>query len=185
MSRWKVRMPGRLFGALATVATVAVAVPALGLAGPPIVNGPYPETWCGAVGGTAVDTIAVDYSREQAGLFRENFRVTHIFTATATGKSIESSSAGMGTATAIDNGDGTTTFVGSNAGLALRFKIPNGPVLKDANGKPLIGAGESSSTETYDAAGNFISGTFSFHGPHPLAEGVDICGPSVAYLLDP
>ena len=58
MSRWKVRMPGRLFGALAAVATVAVAVPALGLAGPPIVNGPYPETWCGAVGGTAVDTIA-------------------------------------------------------------------------------------------------------------------------------
>ena len=185
MSRWKVRMPGRLFGALAAVATVAVAVPAVGLAGPPIVNGPYPQTWCGAVEGTAVDTIVVDYSREQAGLFRENFRVTHIFTATATGKSLESSSAGMGTATAIDNGDGTTTFVGSNAGLALRFKIPNGPVMKDANGKPLIGAGESSSTETYDAAGNFISGAFSFHGPHPLAEGVDICGPSVAYLLDP
>jgi len=96
-----------------------------------------------------------------------------------------SSGAGMSTATAIENGDGKTTFVGTSAGLALQFKIPNGPVLRDEDGRPLVGAGESSSTETYDAAGNFISGTFSFHGPHPLEEGVDICGPSVAYLLDP
>src|SRR5206468_10859882 len=103
MSRWKVRMPGRLFGALAAVATVAVAVPAVGLAGPPIVNGPYPQTWCGPVEGTAVDTIVVDYSREQARLFRENVRVPHIFTAAATEKPLESSSPGLGTATHLHN----------------------------------------------------------------------------------
>jgi hypothetical protein len=171
--------------AVAGGAALAAAIPALGLAGKPIVNGPYPETWCGGVEGTAVDTIVVDYSRDQAGLFRENFRGTHVFTATATGKSLESSAAGVATATAIDNGDGTTTFVGTSAGLALQFKIPHGAVLKDASGKPLLGAGEFSSTETYDAAGNFISGTTSFHGPHPFEEGVDVCGPSVAYLMDP
>jgi hypothetical protein len=169
----------------AGVAAIAAAVPALGLAGKPIVNGPYPETWCGVVEGTAVDTIVVDFSRDAGGTTIEHVRGTHVFTATATGKSIESSGAGLATATAIDNGDGTTTFVGTSAGLGLQFKIPNGPVLKDASGKPLLGAGELSSTETYDAAGNFISGTFSFHGPHPFQAGVDVCGPSVAYLMDP
>ena len=102
MSRWKVRMPGRLFGALAAVVTVAVAVPAVGLAGPPIVNGPYPETWCGVVEGTAVDTIVVDFSRDADGTTIEHVRGTHVFTATETGKSIESSVAGTNTATAID-----------------------------------------------------------------------------------
>jgi len=171
--------------AMTGVATLAAAVPALGLAGRPIVNGPYPATWCGVVEGTAVDTIVVDFSRDAGGTTSQHFRVTSVFTATATGKSIESSGAGMSTATAIDNGDGTTTFVGTAAGLASQLKIPNGPVLRDASGKPLLGAGELSSTETYDAAGNFISGTFSFHGPHPFAGGVDICGPTVAYLMDP
>jgi hypothetical protein len=175
----------QLLPAVAGVAALAAAIPALGLAGKPIISGPYPETWCGVVEGTAVDTIVVDFSRDAGGRTTEHFRVTSLFTATATGRSIESSGAGVATATAIDNGDGTTTFVGTSAGLALQFKIPNGPVLKDASGKPLLGAGELTSTETYDAAGNFISGTTSFHGPHPLEEGVDICGPSVAYLMDP
>jgi hypothetical protein len=42
------------------------------------------------------------------------------------------------------------------------------------------------STETFDiATGDLLSFTSSFHGPHLVAEGVDVCGPSVAYLLDP
>jgi hypothetical protein len=44
---------------------------------------------------------------------------------------------------ALDNGDGTVTFSELTAGLATTFRIPNGPLLKDANGKPLIGAGAS------------------------------------------
>jgi len=185
MSTWKARKPGQLLLALAAVAAVAVAVPALGFAGPPVVSEPQPGTWCGTVPGTFVNTVVTDFSRNAGGTEIEHFRVTSLFTATATGKSIESSAAGMSAATAIDNGDGTITFAGTEVGLALQFKIPSGPVLKDASGKPLLGAGELSRTETYDAAGDFISGTTSFHGPHPFAEGVDICGPTVAYLLDP
>ena len=125
------------------------------------------------------------FRQDASGVFHATESVKGLFTASATGKSLEQAVADVDMGVGVDNGDGTTTFTEKSAGLVIRFKIPNGPVLKDANGKPLIGAGESSSTETYDAAGNFISGTFSFHGPHPLAEGVDICGPSVAYLLDP
>jgi hypothetical protein len=35
------------------------------------------------------------------------------------------------------------------------------------------------------ATGDYITTNVSFEGPHLGAEGVDICGPSVAYLLDP
>ena len=38
----------------------------------------------------------------------------------------------------VDNGDGTVTFSEHTAGLVLRFKILNGPVLKDADGKPIM-----------------------------------------------
>jgi hypothetical protein len=84
----------------------------------------------------------------------------------------------------IDNGDGTFSFVANGTGLVLQFKIPNGPLLKDADGKPLRGAGELTTTDIFDAAtGDYITTTESWHGPHPLRDGVDICGPSVAYLM--
>ena len=83
----------------------------------------------------------------------------------------------------VDNGDGTTTFTEKSAGLVIRFKVPNGPVLKDADGKPILGAGEASSVATIDnATGDLISLQETVHGPHPLRDGVDICTPSVAYL---
>jgi hypothetical protein len=86
--------------------------------------------------------------------------------------------------TGVDNGDGTTTFTEHVAGLAIRFKIPGGGVLKDADGRPILGAGSIDSVLTIDnATGEIVSGTEAVHGPHPLHDGVDICGPSVAYLL--
>ena len=40
--------------------------------------------------------------------------------------------------------------------------------------------------DVFDAAtGDYITTNVSFQGPHLGAEGVDICGASVAYLLDP
>ena len=50
----------------------------------------------------------------------------------------------------IDNGDGTTTFTEHTAGLAVTFRIPGGPLLKDADGKPLLGAGLIDSAVTFD-----------------------------------
>jgi hypothetical protein len=152
----------------------------------PVTSDPFPETWCGVVDGTAVTTVVEEFRQDASGSFIDNVRFTSVFTATATGKSIESSGGGLSKVSVIDNGDGTITFAGKDAGLALFFKIPGGPLLKAADGEPLRSAGVFNSTETFDiATGDLLSFTSSFHGPHLVAEGVDVCGPSVAYLLDP
>jgi hypothetical protein len=68
----------------------------------------------------------------------------------------------------------------------LKFQIPNGPVLKALNGAPIRSAGILILEDGFDAAtGDYITTNESFNGPHLGREGVDICGPSVAYLLDP
>jgi hypothetical protein len=55
-----------------------------------------------------------------------------------------------------------------------------------ANGEPIRSAGVLTIEDVFDAAtGDYITTNESFSGPHLLREGVDICGPSVAYLLDP
>jgi hypothetical protein len=152
----------------------------------PQTSGPFVSNWCGEVPGTLVTTFVAQYKEDASGNFLANERFTGVFTATETGKSLLISGAGVGNTTITDNGDGTTTFTTSGAGLAVQFRIPNGPVLKDATGSPIIGAGEATTSETVDnATGETISFTGVFHGPHPLHDGVDICGPSVAYLLDP
>jgi hypothetical protein len=151
----------------------------------PITSDPFPLTWCGQVEGTAVNTVVEDFRQDASGSFIDTFRFTEVFTATATGKALESSGSGVAKLDVIDNGDGTITFVERDAGLALFFKIPGGPILKAADGEPLRSAGEISSTATFDANGDLLSFTSSFHGPHLFREGVDVCGPSIAYLLDP
>ncbi len=110
-----------------------------------------------------------------------------MFTATATGKSIVSSASSTTRSTGpIDNGDGTISFATSITGLVLKFQILNGPVLKASNGEPIRGAGVLTIEDVFDAAtGDYITTNESFSGPHPLRKGVDICGLSVAYLLDP
>jgi hypothetical protein len=179
----------RLMGLVAAVALAGV-VPAHGLAGTPVVNDhyrftsdPYPTKICG-VDGTAVDTVVEHYSQGASGAFIDNVRFTSLFTATTSGKSLESSGASVSTMNGpIDDGDGTISFVASMNGLVLQLKIPNGPVLKDANGKPLLGAGVLTLTDIFDAvSGDYITTTESWHGPHPLRDGVDICGPVIAYL---
>ena len=173
-------------------AVLAIAVPALGSAGPPVVNEHFrpppfvhPSTWCGTVNGTAVDTVVEHYMEDASGNVIDNVHFTRVFTATATGKSIVSSADGVSKLDIVDNGDGTISFVSTSIGLVLKFQIPNGPVLKAANGEPIRSAGLLTITDVFDAAtGDYITTTESFHGPHLFREGVDICGPSVDYLLD-
>ena len=151
----------------------------------PVTSDPFPATWCGQVEGTAVNTVVEDYREDASGSFIDTFRFTQVFTATATGKALEASGSGVAKGDVIDNGDGTITFVEQDAGLALFFKIPGGPILRAADGEPARSAGEISSTATFDvASGDLISFSDSFHGPHLFREGVDVCGPSIAYLLD-
>jgi hypothetical protein len=80
-------------------------------------------------------------------------------------------------------GEGTITFVEHNAGVVIRFKIPNGPVLKAPDGTPILGAGVIDAVAVVDAStGELISLEETVHGPHPIRDGVDICGPAIAYL---
>ena len=184
-----------LLAALVVVAAaLAAATSALGFTGPPVVNQEFrpapdvhPATWCGQVEGTAVDTIVEHYMQDASGNIIDNVRFTRVFTATATGKSIVSTASTTAKSQGpIDNGDGTVSFVTAINGLALKFQALNGPVLKAADGQPLRSAGVLVFEDVFDAAtGDYITTNVSFEGPHLAAEGVDICSPSVAYLLDP
>jgi hypothetical protein len=184
-----------LFGVVVLTATaLAAATSAFAWQGPPVVNAEFrpppdvhPQTWCGEVQGTAVDTIVEHYMQDASGNIIDNVRFTRVFTATATGKSIVSSASTTEKSRGpIDNGDGTISFVTALNGLALKFQVSNGPVLKAADGEPLRSAGVLVFEDVFDAAtGDYITTNVTFNGPHLSAEGVDICGPSVAYLLDP
>jgi len=184
-----------LFSTLSvSVGALAAAGSALAWQGPPVVNQQFrpppdvhPSTWCGEIQGTAVDTVVEHYMQDASGNIIDNVRFTRVFTATATGKSIISSASTTEKSSGpIDNGDGTISFFTAVNGLALKFQIPHGPVLKTADGQPLRSAGVLLFEDLFDAAtGDYITTNVSFDGPHLAAEGVDICGPSVAYLLDP
>ena len=175
--------------AVVGVAALAVVVPALVLAGPPVVNdhgsftdGPYDTNFCG-VPGTETDSVLFHFLQDASGAFVGTEVVKGVFTAAATGKSLELSGANTAKGGLTDNSDGTATYSERDTGLVLQFKIPNGPVLKDANGKPILGAGILNFSVTFDvASGDVISDSQSWHGPHPLRDGVDICGPAIAYL---
>lgn len=183
-----------LLATLAVIAaSLAAATSALGFTGPPVVNQEFrpppdihPETWCGQVDGTAVDTTVEHFMVDAGGNIIDNVRFTEVFTATATGKAIVSSASTMAKSQGpIDNGDGTISFVTAIDGLTLKFQALDGPVLKAADGQPLRSAGVLALEDVFDAAtGDYITTTVSFQGPHLNAEGVDICSPSVAYLLD-
>lgn len=175
---------------LAAAVAVVAAIPAAGVAGQPVirehgsfVDGPYAGTACGEVEGTYVDTGRFTFRQDASGAFHATEYGKSVFTASATGKSVEFAHAGVDMGTGVDNGDGTVTFTEHSAGLAVTFKIVNGPMLKSADGKPLIGAGGIDAVVTIDiATGDLISLEETVHGPHPLRDGVDVCGPTVAYL---
>ena len=174
----------------AFVIGAAAALPAVGFADRPafrdhesFVDPPSPGDWCGTVTGMFSDSGTVTFRQDASGAFHATQVEQSIFTADATGKSIEIQSAGVDMGIGVDNGDGTTTFTEHTAGLAVTFRIPGGPLLKDADGKPLLGAGVIDSSVTFDnTTGDFISGSETFHGPHPGREGVDVCTPTIAYL---
>jgi len=175
----------------ALAGALAAATAALGFTGPPLVNQVFrpapdvePGTWCGQVDGTFTDTVVEHFMQDASGNIVDNVRLTSLFTATATGKSIlSSSSTATKTSGPIDNGDGTVSFITNIKGLALKFQIPGGPVLKTADGEPIRSAGDLTLEDVFDAAtGDYITTNVSFNGPHLGAEGVDFCTPSVAYL---
>ena len=175
--------------AVAAVLAAAAAIPAVGLAGKPVVrdhesvvDGPFPTSFCGVVG-SEVDTGTFTFREDASGAFHATESFRNVVTASSTGKSLEYGNADLDMGAGVDNGDGTVTFTEHTAGLVLRFKILNGPVLKDADGKPIIGAGVIDTVATFDiATGDLISLQETAHGPHPLRDGVDICGPAIAYL---
>jgi len=174
----------------AVVAAVAATLPATGLAGQPVVRDhesfvdpPSPGDWCGAVNGTWSASGTFTFRQDASGAFHATQVERSVFTADASGNSIEVQTAGVDMGIGVDNGDGTTTFTEHTAGLAVTFRIPGGPILKDADGKPLLGAGVIDSVVTFDnATGDILSGSETFHGPHPGREGVDVCTPTIAYL---
>jgi hypothetical protein len=128
-----------IFAGLVVLAGALVAATtALGFTGPPVVNQQFrppqdvhPQTWCGEVEGTAVDTVVEHYMQDANGNIIDNVRFTSLFTATATG-----SRSLLGVSTRIDETSTTTARSASSeiTGLVLKFQIPGGPVLKAANG---------------------------------------------------
>jgi len=178
---------------MALAAVLAIATPALGFTGPPVTNDhfsftstPQDSDFCG-VPGTDVDRVVEHFIQDASGNFIDNVHVSQLFTATATGNTILSTSdATTRTTGPIDNGDGTISFVTNITGQVLHFQILNGPMLKAANGEPIRSAGILTITDIFDATtGDYITTTQSFHGPHLVREGVDICGPAIDYLMDP
>jgi len=187
-------MSGRMLRAFLATALVAVswstlvasgasaAPPVAAFHGGMVTNGPFPLSWCDELEGTAVVKSVVQLKLTETGAV-QNAHTTMVFTATATGRSVEVSDAGLVRFSAVDNGDGTTTYSSKGAGVEDAFRILNGPVLRSANGRPLRSVGESDSTLIVDnATGEWISFEQSVHGPHPYDDGVDVCGPTLAYL---
>jgi hypothetical protein len=147
---------------------VALALPASG-AGRWVTNGHFPihdtfaDNICG-IDGTSVVNGVENFRQSADGSFTDIVSLKQIFTATASGKSIEIQVAQQltGSDTPIDNGDGTVTFVNTFKGLPEKLKIPHGPVLSRD-------AGVVTFHTTFNATtGEFISQTLSGEkGPHP------------------
>jgi hypothetical protein len=122
----------------------------------------FADNICGIAGVSVVngmDNIQVFAD----GTFKDQFRVTQVFTSTATGKSVQISAADQVTSRGpIDNGDGTLTVINTFKGLPEMLKLPSGPILSRD-------AGNVTFVITLDAAtGDFISQTFTGEkGPHP------------------
>jgi hypothetical protein len=167
----------------------AVALPVTAVGAKPVefehavrvASPPEPGDWCGAVDGVWSGNATYTFRLDAQGAFHATSREQSFFT--ANGKTIELDAVGVDMGTGVENGDGTITFTEHTAGLAVTIRIADGPILKDANGKPLIGAGTIDSVATFDmATGELVSYSETVHGPHPLRDGVDICTPATVYL---
>lgn len=179
----------RLAGGLAAGVFLALVLAAGAGAGVPVANttthttvGPYASDFCG-VPGTETDTSVEHFFQSASGAVLDNFASTDVFTAAATGNTLVARGASTTKSGApVTNPDGTFSITTTETGLLLHFQVLNGPMLKAADGEPLRSAGFLTTTDTFDANGNFIDETSSFAGPHLFREGVDVCGSVIAYL---
>lgn len=121
---------------------------------------PYPDNWCG-IDGTSVDNVVANYTLDGS---RASINVRTIFTAAASGKSMEIHDTGVRKQGApVDNGDGTYSITFTNAGQSPGFKLPDGVVIVDT--------GLLEGVATFDTVtGDFISfGIVKLAGPRPDA----------------
>jgi hypothetical protein len=173
--------------AVTAVALVAVFAAGANAAGPVINVTTHettpvgPDNFCG-IDGTSYTTFTDHLFTDASGNTIENNHTATFFT--ANGKTIVARSSSTERVTAIDNGDGTITFTDTETGQLLHFQILNGPIFQST--EPIRSAGFLTTTNVLDATtGDVISSTSTFHGPHLFREGVDVCGPVIAYLMDP
>jgi hypothetical protein len=158
--------------AFAGAAALTATVPALAAA--PVINehfsftsDPYAQNWCG-IEGTSVDRVVGHFKLDASGASIDNIQSKSLFTATASGESMEIHITGVVKVSApIDNGDGTFTVIVRNMGARPQFKLPNGPLLVRSAGHGIFGLTFDSST------GEFVSfEVIDLKGPHPA--GCDI-----------
>jgi hypothetical protein len=125
-----------------------------------LTSDPYADQWCGIVG-TSVDYVVANYTLDGP---RTSLNVRTIFTATASGKSMEIKQTGLRLESApVDNGNGTYSIFFTSAGQSPAFRLPTGAVIIDT--------GFVESVATFDSAtGDFISfDIVKQAGPRPLA----------------
>ena len=121
---------------LVATAAAVISLPTLAAAGPPVVkehvhftSEPFDDAWCG-IEGTSVDDVVASFSQDPSGAGLERVNLKTLFTATASGKSMEIHQTGSRRSSApIDNGDGTYSVLLTNSGLSPKFKLLNGPVI--------------------------------------------------------
>jgi hypothetical protein len=151
---------------------LAVALPGSGVAAEPIVNehssfsDTFPDELCG-IPGTSTFNGVDNFKLYANGTFLETSRLRQVFTSDSTGKQVQISAVGQtsGLDEAIDNGDGTITFINTFKGLPEKLSIRNGPTL-------LRDAGSVTIATTFfvelDGSLTRVSQTVSGEkGPHP------------------
>jgi hypothetical protein len=151
------------------VAAMAVLAPGSGVAAKVVFHAheSFSETFddniCG-IPGTSVVRGVSNFAAYADNTVKEEFKLTLVFTATESGKSIRIHVAQQFTSNdePIDNGDGTVTFIQSFKGLPEQVKIANGPLLtRDAGIVTFFRIFDATTFE-------FISQTVSVErGPHP------------------
>lgn len=120
-----------LAGSIALVAALvlpASSVGATAIGHDHLTSDPYADNWCG-IAGTSVDYVVANYTLDGS---RASINIRTIFTATASGKSMEIQQTGLRRQSgAVDNGDGTYSVTFTNAGQSPGFRLPDGTVIVD------------------------------------------------------